>query len=392
MQNFLFTLLIISSSLYSLSLEEIITNALNKNPSLKVIKHRIESSKSLTNISNQFSDPKLIYTQNTLDDKQAMSTKTLLLRQKLPYFGKLDSLKNIALVDEEIQKTNLDIAKVELVKNIKIQAYEIWKLEQLYKIINEYEELTKQNIELFESYTSTANNQHIEIMSAELTLSDLRIQKSQLNAQIISAYAKLSYLSSQKVKKLKLDLYITDLPSITELQIGLKNNKKLCIKNKEVLKTKALIKNAKLNYYPDINLIAGYTQRNNFDDFATFGFELSLPIYGTQKYKEEEKYASALSVRSMKKDIKVEIDSNFEVAYAQMKSAYEIYTIINKNALPKVDHMLELISSSIASGEDLFRHIDILIQMLKLEQKSILAIVLYHNSYANISALKGEIK
>ena len=109
-----------------------------------------------------------------------MSKKTITLTQKLPYFGKLDSLKNIALVDEQIQKVNLDIAKVELVKNIKQQAYEIWKLEQLYKIINEYEKLTRQNIKLFESYTSTTNNQHVGIMSAELTLSNLRIEKSKL--------------------------------------------------------------------------------------------------------------------------------------------------------------------------------------------------------------------
>jgi len=392
MKNFLFTLLVVSSSLYSLSLEEIITNALNKHPSLEVIKHRIEASKSITNISNQFSNPRLVYTQNTLDDKQAMSTKTITLTQKLPYFGKLDSLKNIALVDEQIQKVNLDIAKVELVKNIKQQAYEIWKLEQLYKIIDEYEKLTRQNIKLFESYTSTTNNQHVGIMSAELTLSNLRIEKSKLNSQIISAYAKLSYLSSQKIKELNLDLYITNLPSITKLQIGLENNNKLAVKNKEILKTKALIKNAKLNNYPDINVIASYSQRNNFDDFSTFGFGLSLPIYATEDYKEEEKYALALSKTSMKEDIKVEIDSNFEVAYAQMESAYEIYTIINKDALPKLEHMFGLMSSSVVSGEDLFKYIDILIQMLKLEQKSILAIALYHDSNANISALKGEIK
>jgi outer membrane protein TolC len=392
MKNFLFTLLVVSSSLYSLSLEEIITNALNKHPSLEVIKHRIEASKSITNISNQFSNPRLVYTQNTLDDKQAMSTKTLTLTQKLPYFGKLNSLKNIALVDEQIQKVNLDIAKVELVKNIKQQAYEIWKLEQLYKIIDEYEKLTRQNIKLFESYTSTTNNQHVGIMSAELTLSNLRIEKSKLNSQIISAYAKLSYLSSQKIKELNLDLYITNLPSITKLQIGLENNNKLAVKNKEILKTKALIKNAKLNNYPDINVIASYSQRNNFDDFSTFGFGLSLPIYATEGYKEEEKYALALSKTSMKEDIKVEIDSSFKVAYAQMESAYEIYTIINKDALPKLEHMFGLMSSSVVSGEDLFKYIDILIQMLKLEQKSILAIALYHDSNANISALKGEIK
>ena len=392
MKNLLLAISLFTSSLYGLNLDELITKALETNPSLESINHRINANRSNINLSNQFSNPTLSYTQNTIDEAQAMSQKTLTLQQKLPYFGKRDSLKKVALAEEDILNENLEQAKVNLVQKIKNQAYTIWELENLYKIITNYEDLTKQNIELFESYTSTSNNQHMGIMSAELTLSDLHIQKSNLEAKIYTAYAKLSYLASFEVQNIELKLSILDMPSESSLQDGLVNNHSLAIKDKEIQKSKALVKTAELNNYPDINLIAGYSYRNNFDNFATFGIGLTLPIYGSEDYKEQRARKLTLMAQSKKEDTKIKLDSKFKSAYLYLKSEYDIYNIIHKQALPQLEHMFDLTSSSITTGGGLFMYIDILVKKLKLEQKSIKAIANYNRSLAKISALCGEIQ
>ncbi|MCF6309223.1 MAG: TolC family protein [Sulfurimonas sp.] len=392
MKNLFLALSLFASSLYGLSLDEVITKALEKNPSLESITHRIHANRSDIKLANLFSNPIISYTQNTIDEAQAMSQKTLLFQQKLPYFGKRDSLKKVALAQESVLNENLQQAKVSLVEKIKNQAFTVWELKNIYKIIDDYEELTKQNIELFESYTTTSNNQHMGIMSAELTLSDLRIQKSDLDAKIYTAYAKLSYLASFKVEKLELKLSISDMPSKDSLQENLVNNHSLAIKNKEIQKSRALVKTAELNHYPDINLLAGYSYRNNFDNFATFGIGVSLPIYGSEDYKEQKARKLTLVAQSKKEDIKIKLDSEFKTAYLEMKSAYNIYNIVHKQALPQIEHMFDLTSSSISTGGDLFKYIDILVQKLKLEQKSIRAIANYNRSLAKISALSGEMK
>jgi hypothetical protein len=175
------------------------------------------------------------------------------------------------------------------------------------------------------------------------------------------------------------------------LHADLSNNKNLAIKDKEIQKNRAMVKTADLNNYPDINLIGGYSYRNNFDNYWTFGVGVSLPIYGSEDYKEEEARKLTLSAISLKEDTKIAIDSDFKAAYIQMKSSYEIYHIVHDEALPQVEHMFELTSSSIATGGDLFKYIDILIKKLKLEQRSIAAVAAYNRAEAKISALQGDL-
>ena len=376
----------------AINLDEIINTSLAKNPSLESINERIAANKQNIKVSDQFSNPQLLITKNTLPADQAMSKSTLTLKQKIPFYNKRETNKKIALAQEELLNEKLHAAKAKLVENIKSEAYKIWKLNELYKIIDEYVRLTKQNIALYESYTSINENQHIGIMKAELSLSDLRIQKSALRAKIASAYARLSYLAAFRVKHLDIALTIGNKPNLTLLQKSLSNNPDIKIKEKELLKQNAKLRMADLNNYPDINVIAGYNYRENFDNYFTFGLGISLPMYGTEDYKEEESRALVLSAASQKADTQISVNATLQTYYAQMLSAYEIYHIIQDDALPQVAHMFELSGSSIATGSDLFKYTDVLFQKLDLEQKSIKAVANYNLAKAKIAQLKGETK
>lgn len=382
--------LCLNSSIYAVTLNEVIEKSLDKNPSLASINYRIKAMHSAVEASSQFSNPIVSLAGNTLPSDQAMSRNTLSIVQKLPYYGKRDALKKVALADEGILSENLEKARVVLVNEMKNQAYSIWELEELYKIIEEYEHITRQNIDLFESYTATSDNQHMGIMSAELTLSDLRIQKATLESQIQTAYTKLSYLAAFMVDDLEIKLVVWDMPGEKSFEEGLLNNKDLSLKQKEVEKNQAMVQKAELNNYPDINVLATYSYREEFDDFFTFGIGMALPIYGTEDYQEEGARALTLSSKSLKEDTKIEVYSEFKMAYVQMKSAYKIYHIVQDEALPQIEHMFELTNSSISTGGDLFKYIDILVQKLKLEQKSIAAVTIYNISMAKIEALSGE--
>ena len=391
-KSILFGMFLHASTLYAITLDEVIADALEKNPSLESISHRISANKSNIDVSNQFSNPEISYTDNTIDENQAMSQRTISVKQKLPYFGKRESMQKVARAQEGVLQENLEQARASLVNAIKIQAYNVWELENLYKIICDYEDLTRQNINLFESYSMTSDDQHMGIMSAELTLSDLRIQKSALNAQINSAYARLSYLAAFEVRGLILNLEVEDMQGSAEMEKGLQNNHNITLKEKEVQKIQASAETAELNNYPDLSLIGGYSYRKNFDNYWTFGLGLSLPIYGTEDYKEEEVRKLVLSAQSLKEDTKKAVSAEFQRAYSQMKSAYETYHIVHDEALPQVAHMFELTSSSISTGGDLFKYIGILVQKLQLEQKSIAAVSSYNKAKAKISELSGELQ
>lgn len=230
------------------------------------------------------------------------------------------------------------------------------------------------------------------IMSAALTLSDLRIQETTIEASIDSAYARLSYLSASQVRTLDIDLKMGDISSMQTLRAGLRENPEVALKSSEVAKRKAMHDRADLDNYPDVMLLGGYSFREQFDDYWTFGVGVSLPIYGTEDAQEEEARKLTLAAQSLQEDTKVAVDSAFRSAYVQMRSAHEVYHVINDEALVQVDHMFDLMSSSISTGGDLFDYIEILIQKLKLEKKSIKAVADFHRASAKISSLSGALR
>jgi len=388
----IFSAIVLANSLYGMTLDEIIKTSLSKSPSLASINARIAANEQNILISDQFSNPEILLSKNTIDSSQAMSQSIISFKQKLPYPSKLATQKEVATAEDKILQEKLNAAEVLLVAKIKTQAYTIWEFQELFKIINAYVDLTEQNIELYESYTSIDENQHMGIMKAKLSLSDLEVQKSALNAKISSAYARLSYLAAFNVSNLDLQLTIKEKPDLNALQSTLLNNPELIIKEKEILKQDAKVKLADINNYPDFNIIAAYAYRENFSNYVNLGVAISLPIYATEDYKEEEAKATLLSKKSLKEDTKISINSTLKIFYAQMLSSYEIYHIIQDDALPQVSHMFELSNSSISIGSDLFKYIDVLFQKLDLEQKSIQAVSNYNRARAEISKLAGEIK
>jgi len=382
-----------ASSLWSMTLDTLIEKALRGSPSLSVIDARLKANKQSIDIADQFANSELFLTKNSLDNKQAMSQTVVTFKQKIPYFSKRAKRADVALADEKVLQEELRSAKIALVERIKVTAYTIWELRELQRIIDTYIALTKQNIKLYESYTSVGTKGHMGIMKAELSLSDLKVQRSALDAKIEAAYARLSYLGAFQIKELDIDLHMGKRPDLTALKNALlEQNPRLQVMQKEIQKQNAKVALSDINNYPDFALVAGYAYREKFDNYFNVGIGISLPIYGTEDYKEQREKAFVLATKSQKSDLALDVMAQLQSYYAQELSAYNIYHIIEDEALPQVAHMFELSSSSITVGSDLFKYIDVLFQKLDLEKKSIEAITNYKKAAANIAALRGELR
>ncbi len=390
MKTLLLNALFLSISLHAITLDGVIEKALKKQPSLEVIQARLTANKQSIEVANQFKNPQLALTSNTIDSSQAMSQTVVTLQQEIQYYNKRDTKQAVALAQEDILQEELNAAKVALVGKIKQEAYTLWELREQKRIIDDYIALTQKNIELFEAYTTVSSNQHMGIMKAELSLAQLSIKIATLDAQIYGAYSRLSYLAATKINELDITLEMGEKPEFARLKTTLTHNPSIELKAKEIRKQEADVALKDINKYPDFNLIAGYAYRENFDNYFNFGVALTLPIYGTEDALKEEAKALKIAMLSQKSDLDISVASELKVYYAQMLSAYQTYHIIQDDALPQVAHMFDLSSSSIATGGDLFKYIDVLFERLKLEQQSITAVALYNKNRAKISELAGE--
>ncbi len=379
-------------TLHAVSLNELIGTALLHHPTLQALEAKIEAKQSDIHIADRFENPQLLMTHDTLDDSQAMHKSVVSIKQKIPFFHKRDSKKEVFKAEQEILQAEVRTLKAQLVMQIKTQAYILWKLKASSHILARYIALTKKSITLNTAYTATDANGQMDIAKAKLSLAQLQIQKSTLEGKTAAAYARLSYLAAIPVKHLKIDLKMGTKPNLRSLRQTIQNSPDLLIQAKKVLKQNRELEREKLGSYPDINLMAGYASRDHFDDYYQFGMGIRLPIYGREKLAKEKARAMLMVAKTQKIDTKSSLSATLQSYYTQMLSSYQIYHIVQDQALPQIAYMSQLSGTAVSSGADLFRYIDVLFQKLTLEQKRIEAIADYHFYKAKLAQLKGAIK
>ncbi len=381
------------STLWGETLSALIDKALAQATSLAVIHKRIEVKSQDIESADLFANPTLAITKNTLPNDQAMSQATLTLGQKLYWWGKRDEKEAVAKGEVEIERAKLHRAKVALVASIKQQAYRVWELQQLLKIVNEYMELTKASEELYEAYSASEDmgKNHMGIMSAKLSLSELKIKQTRYKALLEAAKKRLSYLVNDEVTSVELQLSITKLPHYDAKEFGAKNAD-LEVVRSDIRKKDAAIDLADTNNYPDVNLLATYAYRENFDDYMNFGISMSLPIYSKEDIELQKAKIEKLEAKRQEADVENLVLRSFEEQYALLQAQYRIYKIIKEDTMPQIAHMLEISEAMIQNGTSLFEYIDILERKLKLDEQAVDAVTKFYIAKSKIEELRGDLK
>ncbi|NOR56642.1 MAG: hypothetical protein GQ531_10620 [Sulfurovum sp.] len=395
------TFLLVCFSLFSLhaqSIQTLITQSLQKHPSLNTIKYRLSAMDERIASSRNWSNPELILNVNDIQfpdisdrSLEPMQYQAINYKQRFPWFGKIDAKETYLRAQKDVILHSYDIAKVKLAEEIRVTSYTILEIKERLRIVKQYEKLTHQNIVLYDSYISTDSKSHSNSMSAELLLSRLHIRNERYKAVLKSQEAKLAYLVQRKnvsvsdkfrmIKPKSLSYYLSNLQRNPAFKQTLSQSH-LATANKEM---KALEVN------PDPFVQVGYFNREAFEDFASISVGFAMPIFGTEASETEAARKDALAAQSASLDYRFALESQIRIGYAAMKEAYNIYRIIHNDSLPKLQHMFELNEASIQSGEDLFTYTSLLEQKLNLDEERTVAKAAYLKSRAKLKSLIGEI-
>ena len=385
--------------LLAVPLEILIENAKNNHISLKTIEQRVSALDDDLDISQNFADPLLSLSVsdiqfNSVTDRsrEPMQATSVSLQQKIPYFGKRDALSQKITAKKRVLELSIDEMKVKLTKAIKITAYSIWQIEEELKIIDEYFKLTKQNIELSSAYANSDSKSHMSIMSAEMTLSELRIKQSRLHGMLDGFYKKISYLSAMEVTKL--ELLLTIQPHI-HIDIFSKQKYQNVSYKRKLASLKAAEKEIKLrelDKYSDPVVSAAYFHREKFNDYANLGVAFSLPLYGSQDLQIQKAKKISLAKKSEIADYDNLLSSKILEVHSKIEDAFRVYDIIHNQSMPQIEHMFELSSSSIKNGDELFIYINLLERKLALDEKSIAVVAAYNKYLAELESLVGAMQ
>lgn len=393
------SLLLLPAWLLAVPLETLLENAKSKHTSLQSLEQRVSMIDNDLEVSQNFADPLLSLTLSDIqfDDIsdrsiERMQYTALNYKQKISYFGKREALKDKL----NAKKTSLALSvremQVKLVREIKIAAYLIWQKEEELKVTDEYIKLTKQNIELYSATSTSDSRSHMSIMSAEMILSELKIKQSGLKSILKGLYKKISYLSEMQVASIEMDMQIEKAHSVEYYLNNKVSNLSYKVKEANLQEAQKDVKVQELNHYSDPIVQVGYYRRESFDDYANISVAYALPIYGTQESMSEKARKNSLAHESEIADFDNLLISKIHKVHANLEDAYAVHKIIKDESMPQIEHMFELSSSSIKSGDELFLYIELLAKKLSLDEKNIGVVAAYHIGLARLEALIGEMK
>ncbi len=398
MRVFLLTL-VSAGLLQAQSINQLIDYSLKKHPSLLTIQHRLSAMDDRITKSRNWSNPELVLNINDIqfDDPtdrtlEPMQYQAINVRQRFPWFGKIDAREHFTRAQKNVILDSYDIAKVKLAEEIRSTSYTILEIKERIRIVSQYEKLTKQNISLYDAYTATDKMSHSNSMAAELMLSRLHIRKERYKAVLKSQEAKLAYLVQKKNTVVSDRFRINKPRSLGYYLSHLGNNPAY---HRTVSQTRVANANREmqaLEVNPDPFVQVGYFNRQEHPDYASISVGFSLPVYGSEKLETEAARKDALAAQSASLDYRDALESEIRINYAKMKEAYSIYGIIQNDSLPKLQHMFELNEASIESGEDLFTYTSLLEQKLDLVEERTVAKAEYLRIKAKLKSLIGETK
>lgn len=394
----LLLVLLMTSVMQAQNIQQLVNKSIAQHPSLKTIKHRLLAMDEKISLSQNFTNPDISLTINDIQfgdpfsrDIEPMQFQSINFKQKFPWFGKLDARKTYTQAQKSVLFDSYDIAKVNLAKEVRMTAYTIKEIETRIDIVQKYIEVSKQNIKLYTSYASTESKNHTNSMNASLLLTKVKIKEANYKAILKSQKAKLKYLVQSKVNHISDKMVIKKPKSLNYYLNKMDNNPiyKMSLSKKNVARSNQAL--LALDSTPDPYVKLGYFNRNAYNDYASITVGASLPLYGSENLKNEAARIEVLAAASASLDYKSSLQSEIETMYAKLTEAYTIYSILNNETLPQLEHMFELTQASIQQGGDLFTYTNLLEQKLNLEEESISIKAEYFRTTAKLKSLIGEL-
>ena len=380
------------------SVDELVREALENNPSLEGAQARITQSRAQKEISKNFDNPSIqlqindIQTQDISNRSiEPMQFESLSIQQKIPFFGKRDARHEDAQATQRAEELSLAQLRATLTAEVKKTAYRIWQIEQEIRIYTDFETLVRQNEKLYTALVSTAaSGRHMGIMASQMDLSQIKITLAGLAEEKERAYADLSQLCARKVETVESELSIGRPETLETYESALSNNFGYRAREARVRSADARLEQARLDAYPDVTVQVGYSRRQSFNDYWSAGVNIPLPIYGTEAAKEQISRAKVLEQTRERETEYLRLGALMRQKYAEMARAAEVWRIIHDESLPQLQHMFELSEASIRNGEDLFRFTELLKQKLQLELQQVRSVAAYRRAQAELDQLTGK--
>ncbi len=390
-------------------LHRLVQEALKANPDLQAAEARWQMNERKVIPAQSLADPQLSFDfsnypiDSFAGDKTPMTGKDLKLSQKFPFPGKLASKGKMA--DEQArwyQEAYRD-RRLQLAKKVKDAYYRLYFQEQAIAITKKNIGVLDDFIRLTETKYEVGKGLQQDVLKAQVERSKLMDKLFTLKQQRETDLADLNTLldrpTTSPLGPLPEVRMIPVTASAADLQQRSKQHRPLYTAYRAlVARFKAQKKLAKLDYWPDFNVWAGYRFRESVPgdpergtDFASVGVTINLPLF---RKKREEAVAEADSGVRMAlhqyDEFRNKVFFGIQDSYAQMTRNRQLTDLYQKGIIPQAEQSYNSALAGYQVGKvDFLTLMDNLLTLFRYRIDYYRALTDYQRDVARLEATSG---
>ena len=350
------------------TLATLIDDALAGNPTLLAAKDRQLSAGYKIEAAGALADPVVSFAFSNYpvdsfkSDETPMTGNEVRLAQKLPYPGKRNTKREIAVQEELWQQGVYDDARLELVMNVKNAYYRLYAIDRTITTVKSNLALLDNLSRLAETRYQVGKGTQANVLKVHLERTRQRDRLIQLEQKRISVRGDLNRLANRPIAG---EIVTPSAVEIMPLEMSLETLKVDSERNRPLFsawqarvdQAKKQRKLAQLDFKPDVTLWAGYRFRDDDladqgTDFASAGISFNLPINRSRRAATVSATESAVSqTYNQFADFRSRVAYAIDDAYNDAAHNYDLYQLYRTGMVPQSRQVYAAVLSAYQVGK-----------------------------------------
>ncbi|APG26995.1 hypothetical protein A7E78_03595 [Syntrophotalea acetylenivorans] len=386
-----------------------VDEALNNNPDLQAAEARWQMARHKIGPARSFEDPQLSFVLSNYPvdslggDETPMTGKEIQLSQMFPFPGKLAAQGEMAEYQAIGQQGVYEEAKRQLVQKVKDAWFLLYFQQRAIDITRLNLDILRDFIQLTETRYAVGTGLQQDVLKAQVERSRLLDRLFNLEQQRISSLAEFNRLLNrpsstplappevlkptmvQASQQQLLGHALTQRPLFTTYQAGI-----------DRYKTQRRL--AKLDYYPNFKIFAGYRQREEVpgdpvegDDFVSAGVSINLPLWqGKRKAAVAEADSGIRLAQRQYQELSNRVAFAITDQYAQMTKNRDLVDLYQTGIIPQAEQSFEASLAAYQVGDvDFLNLLDSLMTLFRYQVDYHRALADHERSVARLEATVG---
>jgi len=317
-----------------ISLDELVRTALERNPKIKAAAKTAESDSYKIIPARTLPDPMIEFSLKNMGlseftvGKDPLSGVGFSLSQTFPFPGKLRLKGEIARKSYERRQALLDLAKLEVIRDVKTAYLELFYSRKSVEILEQQKRLLNQALKLAESQYSVGNGTQSDIFKAQIEISRMeemiipmremaKTQETRVN--LLLDYSPDRPLGMPAVSETTaLTVPLAELerravvvsPTAREASLMVEENEKM-------------VAMAKREVYPDFRITAGWEYKGKLTDMFEVMAGLEIPLFAKRRQNNwiREALAMEAGTRENSRSVRNDLLAMVSEAFVRAKTA-----------------------------------------------------------------------